>query len=80
EGEFIHHDHSMTDFLNNMENLRIEKVTENLPENVREAYKLLTSNNVQLGDRIDIYKDATLKSVVLVDTDDQGRKGQFLKF
>jgi len=80
EGQFIHHDHSMTDFLKNMENLRIEKVSENLPENVKEAYKLLTSNDVQLGDRIDIYKDQTLKKVELVDIDDQGRKGQFLKF
>lgn len=64
-------------------NIKLEKVTESLPENVKERYKLVGKNNTPIGDAIDIYKDTSLKSVELVDSKPTGSgttNGQFLKF
>lgn len=64
-------------------NIKLEKVTTSLPENVKERYKLVGKNNTAIGDAIDIYKDTSLKSVELVDskpTASGTTNGQFLKF
>lgn len=64
-------------------NIKLENVTESLPENVKERYKLVGKNNTVLGKAIDIYKDSSLKSVELVDskpTESGTTNGQFLKF
>ena len=60
--------------------VRIDKITSGLPANVTEAYVLRNTDGEQLGDRIDIYADSSLKNVELVDHDDQGHEGKFLKF
>lgn len=57
----------------------IVKVTSTLPSNVREAYELKNTLGAVLGDRINIYKDSSLRSVELVD-EHEGVHGQFLKF
>ena len=61
---------------------KINKVTEGLATNVKEAYQLVqTVNGVDspIEVQIPIYKDQTLKSVELTDTD--GKKtGQYLKY
>lgn len=61
---------------------KIEKVTEGLATNVKEAYQLVqtvngVSSNIDV--QIPIYKDQTLKSVELADTDGN-KKGQYLKY
>ena len=47
------------------DNLTIKKITENLPANVREMYRLYNVNNEPLGDTIEIYNDKNLKDVYL---------------
>lgn len=62
---------------------KINKVTEGLATNVKEAYQLVqTVNGVasNIGVQIPIYKDQTLKSVELVSEDDKNKKGQFMKY
>ena len=59
--------------------VKVEKITDQLPTNVREAYKLTDTTGTQLGETINIYKDSSLKDVELVDEHD-GQTGQFLKF
>lgn len=62
---------------------KINKVTEGLATNVKEAYQLVqTVNGVasNIGVQIPIYKDQTLKSVELVAEDDKKKKGQFMKY
>ncbi len=78
EGKFIHHNHPLTEFIENFDGLKIVSATSE-DTNVRDAYKLVTGEGEQLGETIKIYKDQTLKSVELVDEDDRGNKGQFLK-
>jgi hypothetical protein len=66
----------------------VAKVTEGLASNVREAYQLVqtvNSTSTNVGEKILIYNDSSLKSVDLVDekpaTDTEAAvKGQFLKF
>ena len=61
---------------------KITKVTTGLATNVKEAYQLVqTVNGVasNIGVQIPIYKDQTLKSVTLADTDGN-KNGQFLKY
>ena len=66
----------------------VAKVTEGLASNVREAYQLVqtvNSTSTNVGEKILIYKDTSLKKVELVDekpaTDTEAAvKGQFLKF
>ena len=57
----------------------IVKVETALPNNVKEAFELKNALGDVLGDRINIYKDSSLKNVELVD-EYLGREGQFLKF
>ena len=60
--------------------VKIEKVTDGLDTTVREEYKLTKTNGEQLGETIKIYKDSSIISIELVDEDDKGTKGQFLKY
>ena len=59
--------------------VKIEKITDGLSTNVREAYKLTDTSGTQLGETINIYKDSSLKDVELVD-EHEGQSGHFLKF
>lgn len=46
--------------------VQLNKITTDLPTNVKERYQLVGKNNVQLGSTvIDIYKDSSLKEVYL---------------
>ena len=61
---------------------KIKKVTEGLANNVKEAYQLVQTVNGVASDidvQIPIYKDQTLKSVELADTNGS-KKGQYLKY
>lgn len=61
---------------------KIKKVTTGLATNVKEAYQLVQTVNGQdtnIDVQIPIYKDQTLKSVELADTDGK-KKGQYLKY
>ena len=58
----------------------IVKVQTALPANVKEAYELKNTSGEVLGDRINVYKDSSLKNVELSDHDDSGHTGQFLMF
>ena len=61
----------------------IEKVTTGLEANVKEAYQLVQTvngNKSYVNVPIPIYKDRSLKSVELTETDDKGVKGQFMKY
>lgn len=60
----------------------VKKVTEGLTENVKEAYQLVQTINGKTTDievQIPIYKDRSLKSVELTDTNDT-KSGQFMKY
>jgi len=61
----------------------VKKITTGLDANVKEAYQLVqtidgTSTDIDV--QIPIYKDQTLKEVVLTDANDAGTKGQFMKY
>ena len=61
----------------------IEKVTTGLGANVKEAYQLVQTVNGEksyVNVQIPIYKDRSLKSVELTETDDKETKGQFMKY
>ena len=61
---------------------KITKVTAGLATNVKEAYQLVQTVNGQdtnIDVQIPIYKDQTLKSVELADTDGS-KRGQYLKY
>lgn len=61
---------------------KIAKVTTGLSENVMEAYQLVQTvdgHDTNIDVQIPIYKDQTLKSVELADTDGK-KKGQYLKY
>ena len=61
---------------------KIAKVTTGLSENVMEAYQLVQTvdgHDTNIDVQIPIYKDQTLKSVELTDTDGN-KKGQYLKY
>lgn len=60
--------------------VKIEKVSDGLDTTVREEYKLTKTNGEQLGETIKIYKDSSIISIELVDENDKGTKGQFLKY
>lgn len=58
----------------------ITKITTNLASNIKEAYQLVeTGTSTNVGVQIPIYKDSSLKSVELVDSNGT-TSGQFLKF
>lgn len=52
---------------NALDETNIKKITENLPENVKEAYILTDEKGNQKGDLIPVYKNSSLKSAELVD-------------
>ena len=61
----------------------IEKVTTGLGANVKEAYQLVQTvdgKKTYVDVQIPIYKDRSLKSVELTETDNKGAKGQFMKY
>lgn len=58
----------------------IAKVEGELGENVKEAFKLVDEDGTQVGETINIYKDSSLISIALVDADEDGNAGQFLKY
>lgn len=61
---------------------KIAKVTTGLSENVMEAYQLVQTvdgHDTNIDVQIPIYKDQTLKSVELTETDGS-KKGQYLKY
>ena len=47
---------------------------------VKEEYALYNGNGAQLGDSIKIYKDQSLVSITLEDSDGSGKTGQYLKY
>ena len=61
-----------------------EEVTALADANVKEAYKVVSVNKegtkTTVGDIIKIYKDSSLVSIDYTGTDNQGKKGQFLKY
>ena len=74
---------SVKDTLKSAATYSVKKVTTGLATNVKEAYQLVETVNGTSTDvdvQIPVYKDSSLKSVELTDTDGSGKKGQFLKF
>lgn len=62
---------------------KIVQVTEGLANNVKEAYQLVQTvdgHDTNIEVQIPIYKDQTLKSVTLETTNENKKKGQFLKY
>lgn len=64
--------------------LTAEEVTALGDVNVKEAYKVVSvdkaSKETTVGDIIKIYKDSSLVSIDYTETNDKGKKGQFLKY
>lgn len=50
--------------------LNLLKIENGLPTNIKERYQLLNSNNIQIGQNIDIYKDSALVKFYLGHVDD----------
>lgn len=50
--------------------LKLAKIKDSLPPNVKERYQLRNSNNIQIGESIDIYKDSALDNFYLGHVDD----------
>lgn len=50
--------------------LKLVKITDGLPVNVKESYQLRNSDNIQIGQNIDIYKDSALDNFYLGHVDD----------
>jgi hypothetical protein len=50
-----------------LDKTNIKKITENLPENVKEAYILTDEKGKQKGELIPVYKNSSLKSAELID-------------
>ena len=71
EGQMIHHDHALTDFIEDVDNIHFIKETEDLPANVREQYKLVDGSGNQFGDTvIKIYKDSSVYKAYIGHIDD----------
>ena len=51
-------------------NLNLVKITDGLSPNIKERYQLRDSDNIQIGQDIDIYKDSALDNFYLGHTDD----------
>lgn len=49
--------------------VNVVKVSDNLPATIRERYKFVKSDNTELEQTIDIYKDSSLKNVELQEVD-----------
>lgn len=63
-----------------LSNLSVTCETEGLGANIREQYQLIGKNNEKIGEPIKIYKDTSLKEVELVEENEEGQPGQYLKF
>lgn len=63
--------------INAAADIKIEKVTTGLPETIKESYKLLASDDSQLGDSIDIPKDSHIVSINYITT---GENAQNLEY
>lgn len=50
--------------------LNLVKIENGLPTNIKERYQLLNSDNIQIGQNIDIYKDSALVNFYLGHVDD----------
>lgn len=83
EGALVDLAKAVSETKKNAATYKITKVTTGLATNVKEAYQLVQTVNGQdtnVDVQIPIYKDQTLKSVELADTDENKKKGQFLKY
>lgn len=58
---------SITGLQEEIDGLKVVKVTEGLESNVKEAYQLQDKDGVAVGAQINVYKDSSLKNVELVD-------------
>lgn len=58
---------SITGLQEEIDGLKVVKVTEGLESNVKEAYQLQDKDGVVVGAQINVYKDSSLKGVELVD-------------
>ena len=58
---------SITGLQEEIDGLKVVKVTEGLESNVKEAYQLQDKDGVAVGAQINVYKDSSLKDVKLVD-------------
>ncbi len=82
EGALVDLAKAVSETKNDAATYKIAKVTTGLSENVMEAYQLVQTVNgkdTNIDVQIPIYKDQTLKSVELTDTDGK-KKGQYLKY
>ena len=82
EGALVDLAKAVSETKKNAATYKITKVTTGLATNVKEAYQLVQTVNGQdtnIDVQIPIYKDQTLKSVELADTDGK-KKGQYLKY
>ena len=82
EGALVDLAKAVSEVKNGAATYKIKKVTEGLNTNVKEAYQLVQTvngNDTDIDVQIPIYKDQTLKSVELADTDGK-KKGQYLKY
>lgn len=82
EGALVDLAKAVSDVKNGAATYKINKVTEGLATNVKEAYQLVQTVNgedTNIDVQIPIYKDQTLKSVELAETDGN-KKGQYLKY
>lgn len=82
EGALVDLAKAVSETKNNAATYKITKVTTGLATNVKEAYQLVQTVNGQdtnIDVQIPIYKDQTLKSVELAETDGS-KKGQYLKY
>ena len=82
EGALVDLAKAVSETKKNAATYKITKVTTGLATNVKEAYQLVQTVNGQdtnIDVQIPIYKDQTLKSVELAETD-ENKKGQYLKY
>lgn len=82
EGALVDLAKAVSETKKNAATYKITKVTTGLATNVKEAYQLVQTVNGQdtnIDVQIPIYKDQTLKSVELAETDGK-KKGQYLKY
>ena len=66
------------DFIN-VNDVKLSAVTPS-STTVKEEYALYNGNGAQLGDSIKIYKDQSLVSITLEESDGSGKTGQYLKY
>lgn len=82
EGALVDLAKAVSETKKNAATYKIKKLTEGLATNVKEAYQLVQTvdgHDTNIDVQIPIYKDQTLKSVELADTNGN-KKGQYLKY